>query len=275
MKTEIKKVAVINDISGMGRSSLTVALPIISALGVQCCPFPTAILSCQTNYPDFSFFDFTDEMIRYKNVWGKMNINFDCIYTGFLGSDKQIDIVINFIESNKKSLVLVDPVMGDNGVIYDTYTKALCTRVKELISYADIVTPNVTESFILTGQVYNENNINLKFLEKIARDITKMGPSKVIITGIVIDNKVHNLAYDKEKDEVFIVSTNYIKKHYCGTGDIFVSIISAMLVRGFYFKKCIEVASNFIYKTIEYTSQYDTDSNEGVMFELFIKELII
>lgn len=275
MENNIKKVAVINDISGIGRSSLTVALPIISALGVQCCPFPTAVLSCQTNYPNFSFFDFTEEMNKYKNVWDKMNIKFDCIYSGFLGSEKQIDIVVDFIKSNPNALVIVDPVMGDNGVIYDTYTKELCDRIKYLISYADIVTPNVTESFILTGQVYNENNIDLKVLENIAKDIALMGPDKVIITGVVIDNKVYNLAYDSDKDEMFVVENDYLKKHYCGTGDIFTSIISGMLVRGFDFKKSIEVASEFIYKTIKYTSQFNTDSNEGVMFELFLKDLII
>lgn len=275
MNTTIKKIAVINDMSGIGRSSLTVALPIISVLGVQCCPLPTAILSCQTNYPEFSFYDFTDEMIKYKKVWDKMNIKFDCIYSGFLGSDKQIDIVVDFIKLNKDALVIIDPVMGDNGVIYDTYTKELCNRVRYLISYADIVTPNVTESFILTGQVYDENNIDLKYIEQIAKDISKMGPNKVIITGIVIEDKVYNLAYDRNKDEVFIVENNYINKHYCGTGDIFASIISGMLVRGCDFEKCVNTASDFIYNTIKYTSQFDTDSNDGVMFEIFLKDLIL
>ncbi|WP_253199597.1 pyridoxamine kinase [Clostridium gasigenes] len=275
MIEKIKKVATIQDMSGIGRSSLTVALPIISTLGVQCCPFPTAILSCQTNYPEFSFFDFTKEMNNYKNVWTKMNIGFDCIYSGFLGSEAQIDIVIDFFKSNNKALIMVDPVMGDNGVIYDTYTSNLCKRIKELVSYADIVTPNVTESFILTGEVYNEKQINLGFLEKLAKEISNMGPSKVIITGIIIDNEVCNLAYEKEKNEIFIIKNKYIKKYYCGTGDIFSSIVCGMLVRGFDFKVTIEKASEFIYNAIKYTSQFDTDPNEGVMFEVFLKELIL
>ena len=271
----IKKVAAINDISGIGRSSLTAALPIISALGVQCCPFPTAILSCQTNYPEFSFFDFTKEMTSYKNIWDKMNIDFDCIYSGFLGSEDQINIVIDFFKKNSKALIMVDPVMGDNGVLYDTYTDSLCNKIKHLVSYADVVTPNVTESFILTGQAYSEENLNLDFLGELAREISNMGPSKVVITGIIIDNNIYNLAYEKDKDQIFIVKTEYVEKYYCGTGDVFGSIVCGMLVRGFDFKVAIKKASEFVYNTIKYTSQFDTDPNEGVMFELFLKELIL
>lgn len=271
----IKKVAAIHDMSGIGRSSLTAALPIISALGVQCCPFPTAILSCQTNYKEFSFFDFTSEMVNYKRVWDKMNIRFDCIYSGFLGSENQIDIVLDFFKKNKDSLIMVDPVMGDNGVIYDTYTDNLCKKIRNLVTYADIVTPNVTESFILTGKEYNEENINLEFLKCLAREISNIGPSKVVITGIVIDDEVFNLAYEKEKDEVFIVKTEYMKKYYCGTGDVFSSVVCGMIVKGFDFKYAVEKASDFVYKTIKYTSNFDVDPNEGVMFEALLRELIL
>lgn len=275
MIKNIKKIAAIHDLSGIGRSSLAVALPIISTLGVQCCPFPTAILSCQTNYPEFSFFDFTKEMISYKNVWNNMNVEFDCIYTGFLGSEAQIDIVIDFFNKNKKSLIIVDPVMGDNGVIYDTYTENLCSRIKTLVRHADVVTPNITESFILTDKIYDDKNLNLEFIENLAKEISNLGPSKVVISGIVIGDKIYNLAYEKEEDVVFIVKRDYIQKHFCGTGDIFASIISGMLTRGFDFKFAVEKASDFIHKTISYTSQFNTDPNEGVIFELFLKELLL
>ena len=271
----MKKVAAIHDLSGIGRSSLAVALPIISALGVQCCPFPTAILSCQTNYEDFSFFDFTKEMINYKNIWDKMNIEFDCIYSGFLGSEDQINIVIDFFKNNKNALIIVDPVMADDGIVYDTYTDHLCNKIKTLVKYADVVTPNITESFILTGREYKKENINLEFSEVLAKEISAMGPSKVIITGIVIGDSVYNLAYEKDTDETFIVKNKYIEKYYCGTGDIFASIVCGMLTRGFDFKFTIKKASEFIYNTIKYTSQFDVDTNEGVMFEIFLKELIL
>lgn len=272
---KIKKIAAIHDISGLGRSSLTAALPIISTLGVQCCPFPTAILSCQTNYPKFSFFDFTKEMTKYKSIWDSMNIEFDCIYSGFLGSESQIDIVIDFLKQNRNALIMVDPVMGDNGVIYDTYTEDLCNRIKDLVRYADIVTPNITESFILTNEVYNNENLNLEFIENLAKRISNIGPSKVIITGIVIGDEIYNLAYEKKNDEIFIVKNKYIQKHFSGTGDIFASIVCGMITRGFDFKFAIEKASDFVQKTINYTSQFDIDPNEGVMFELFLKELIL
>lgn len=275
MIEKVKKIAAIHDISGIGRSSLTVALPIISTLGVQCCPFPTAILSCQTNYPEFSFFDLTKEMLSYKNVWDNMNIEFDCIYSGFLGSEAQIDIVIDFFKKNKKALIFIDPVMGDNGVLYGTYTENLCVRIKSLVRYADVVTPNITESFILTDRIYTDENLNLEFIESLAKEISNLGPSKVVITGIVIDDEIYNLAYEKENDEVFIVKRKYMKKYFCGTGDIFASIVCGMLTRGFDFKFAIEKASDFVHNAINYTSQFNTDPNEGVMFELFLKELIL
>ena len=146
----VKKVATINDLSGIGRCSLTAALPILSTLGVQCCPFPTAILSSQTEFDKFSFLDITNEMNNYKNVWKELNINFDCIYSGFLGSEKQIDIVLDFVLDNKDSLIVIDPVMGDNGILYDTFTENMCNKMKELVSIASIVTPNLTEACILT-----------------------------------------------------------------------------------------------------------------------------
>ena len=155
----VKKVATINDLSGIGRCSLTAAIPILSTLGVQCCPFPTAILSSQTEFDKFSFLDITNEMNNYKNVWKELNINFDCIYSGFLGSEKQIDIVLDFVLDNKDSLIVIDPVMGDNGILYDTFTENMCNKMKELVSIASIVTPNLTEACILTGEEYKNSKL--------------------------------------------------------------------------------------------------------------------
>lgn len=274
MRSEIKKIAAINDLSGIGRCSLTVAIPIFSALGMQCCPFPTAILSCQTAFDEFSFLDFTSEMKKYKNVWDNLNLRFDCIYSGFLGSEKQIDIVSNFINNHKESLVIIDPVMGDDGCLYSTYNINMCMKIKKLIIHADVITPNLTEACILADNDYKSLVICEESLENIAKKLADLGPKKIIITGIKKNNEIWNFVYNKEEEKYFIVKSKYGNKYYGGTGDIFASIVSAMILKGINLKEAVERASSFIYKAIEFTSQYDVDSREGIIFEPFLKELI-
>ena len=272
---QIKKVAIINDLSGIGRCSLTAAIPILSALGVQSCPFPTAILSNQTEFDSFTFFDLTNEMINYKNGLYKLGINFDCIYSGFLGSENQIDIVLDFAKENKKSLIVVDPVMGDNGIIYDTFNNKMYLKMRELISIADIITPNLTEACLLTEEEYKKYDTTDEKVEYMARKIANMGPKKVIITGIIRGDKIYNFAYDKESDKFFKVSTSYNNESYSGTGDIFTSIIIGFLLNNHDLNFAIENASNYICKVIKYTSKFKTNPKEGIMFERFLKELIL
>lgn len=271
----VKKVATINDLSGIGRCSLTAAIPVLSALGVQCCPFPTAVLSNQTEFDKFTFLDITDEMIRYKETWNELGINFDCIYSGFLGSEKQIDIVLNFVQEKEKVLTVVDPVMGDNGTLYDTFTDVMCKKMKRLVSIADIVTPNLTEACILTGEVYDKYGTSNEKVMKIAREIADMGPEKVIITGIIGENKIYNFAYDKNEDKYFMIESDFNHESYSGTGDIFTSIIIGLLLNGHDLNFSIKNATKFIYNTINFTSKFNTNPKEGIMFELFLKELIL
>ncbi|MBE6055276.1 MAG: pyridoxine kinase, partial [Clostridium sartagoforme] len=169
---DVKKVATINDLSGVGRCSLTAAIPVLAALGVQCCPFPTAILSSQTEFDKFTFLDITDEMISYKEAWNELGIKFDCIYSGFLGSENQIDIVLDFVKEKEKSLIVVDPVMGDNGIIYDTFNETMCNKMKKLVSISDIVTPNLTEACILTGETYDKYGTDHERVIKIIKEIS-------------------------------------------------------------------------------------------------------
>jgi pyridoxine kinase len=272
---EIKKVATINDLSGIGRCSLTAAIPILSALGVQCCPFPTAILSSQTEFDNFTFLDITSEMESYKKAWNLLNLNFDCIYSGFLGSEEQINIVLDFAREHKESLIVIDPVMGDNGIIYDTYTENMCNKMKELISIADIATPNLTEACILTGNQYNKYNMSDESILNIAKDISKLGPSKVIITGIIKENSIYNFAYNKSNNEFFIVKSEFNNESYSGTGDIFTSVVIGLLLNNHDFKFSIEKATEFIYNAIQYTTKFKTNPKEGIIFELFLKELIL
>ena len=269
----LKKVAAINDLSGIGKCSLTVAIPILSALKVQCCPFPTAILSSQTGYPEFSFFDFTDEMVKYSKVWKNLNQSFDCIYSGFLGSKHQIEIVSQFIKENKNALIVVDPVMGDDGIIYPVFDNEMCEKIKNLVKLSDLTTPNLTEACILTGKNYTKKSFTRDELISLVKDVSSMGPKKVVITGILENDNILNLAYDKDINEYFFTCVNYNNCSYSGTGDIFTSIICGLLTNGHDLKFAVQTATNFISKTISYTSNFNTNRNDGVMFEKFLGEL--
>ncbi len=268
----IKKVVAINDLSGIGKCSLSVALPILSALKVQCCPLPTAILSSQTGFSEYTFLDLTNEMENYYNTWKKLNLNIDTICSGFLGSIHQIDIVINFIKENKDALVIVDPVLGDGGILYPIFDKETCSKMKDLVKYSDLITPNLTEACLLTNKDYHEDYSEDELIN-IAKSLCELGPNKVIITGIIKNDMIYNLSYDSIKDKSLLYGLKYNKRSYSGTGDIFVSIISALITNGFDLDFAVKTASDFIYKCVSYTSTYETDRNHGVMFEMFLNDL--
>lgn len=271
----IKKVAIINDMSGIGKCSLTVSIPIFSCIGVEPCPFPTAILSNHTGFKEFFFSDFTNEMESYKKAWDNMGVKFEGIYSGFLGSEQQINIISQFIKEHNESLIVVDPVMGDEGITYSTYTKEMCDSMKELVKLAHVVTPNLTEACILTNRDYKTLKVDKDMLLTIGKEISNMGPKEVIITGVIQGDEIMNFSYNKESDDSYYYISKYKKKYFSGTGDIFSSIICAMLLKGKTSREAIKIASDFIYNAIEYTSNFDIDGNEGVMFEPFLKELIL
>lgn len=268
----MKKVAAINDMSGIGKCSLTVAIPILSALKTQCCPYPTAILSSQTSYPKFTYLDLTSQMKEYAKTWKELHMSFDTIYSGFLGSIDQIDLVCDFIKDNKNAYVIVDPVMGDCGDYYQTFDDKIAQKIKNLVKMSNLVTPNLTEACLLTNNQYH-TKYKLDDALNLAKEISTLGPEKVIITGILIDDKIINLGYDKDNDESFSYVLDYNNKSYSGTGDIFTSIITGLITNGHNFKNSIKIASDFIFKCIKYTSNYDINPNDGVFFELFLNEL--
>ena len=268
----LKKVAAINDLSGIGKCSLSVAIPLLSALKVQCCPFPTAILSSQTGFSQYTFLDLTNEMKQYSNTWKKLNLNIDTIYSGFLGSSSQIDIVRNFIKSNPHAFVIVDPVLGDNGELYPIFNKDTCTKMKDLVIHSNLITPNITEACLLLNKDYKDNFSEEEVIT-IAKKLSELGPSKVIITGIIRDNMIYNLSYDKEEDKAFTYGLEYNKCSYSGTGDIFVSIICGLITNNYDLEFAVKTASDFIYKCVSYTSKYEDDRNQGVMFEMFLNDL--
>ena len=164
---KVKKVAAIHDLSGMGRVSLTVVIPILSSMGFQVCPLPTAILSNHTQYPDFTFLDLTDEMPRIIAEWKRLEVEFDAIYTGYLGSPRQIQIVSDFIRDfrRKDSLTVIDPVLGDNGKLYSNFNESMVVEMQHLVTHADVITPNLTELFYLLDRPYKESNTDQELKE--------------------------------------------------------------------------------------------------------------
>ena len=270
-----KKIALINDYSGFGRCSVAVQLPIISAMKVQCCPVPTSIFSNHTGFPDFYYYDFTKHLSRYIEMWEKLDLHFKGIATGFLGSSRQIAIVSDFIERFRSpdTVVLVDPVMGDYGSKYPTYTDTMCREMKKLVSCADIVTPNLTEACLLSGVPYRDK-WKLTELYALAESIADLGPSKVVITGIPQRSFLCNLCLERHpendtasRSEIHIFKTHKVGTSRSGTGDIFSAILAADAVNGVPFAASVRKASGFIKKCILKAVEMDIPVTDGVPFE--------
>lgn len=269
-----KKIAMINDLSGYGRCSLTVALPILSAMGIQCCPVPTSILSNHTGFPVYYFDDYTDHMEPYIEKWKELGLTFDGIATGFLGSERQIEIVKDMITSFRtpETKVLVDPIMGDHGISYATYTPAMCSRMRELAAMADILTPNLTEACILTGTPYKNGEMNEKELSCLVRQLQKLGPSAVVITGIRKGSDLVNAMAEGEGDVSFL-GRSAVGEERPGTGDVFSSIIAGGCIRGWSLGKSAELAADFVRDCIVRSGELHIPVKNGVCFEQLLGRL--
>ena len=268
-----KKLAVINDLSGFGRCSIAVELPIISAMKIQCCFVPTTIFSNHTGFTSFFLEDFKDKMRPYMDEWRKLELHFQGICTGFLGSPEQIAIVSDFLRDfkEKDTVVIVDPVMGDYGKMYPTYSMETCLKMRELIPLADIITPNLTEACILAGIPYEEKWSRKKLLW-LAQHLSAMGPEKVVITGIIQGEFIANYCYEKGK-EPCMFRTVKAGTQRSGTGDIFASIVAADAVNGVSFEQSVKKAGRFIKKCIVKSIEMGIPLTDGVCFEEFLHNL--
>mgnify|MGYP000442823999 FL=1 len=204
-----KKIALINDLTGFGRCSTAVMAPIVSALRIQAVAVPTAILSAHTQFPTYYFDDYTDRMKDYIQTYKDLKLDFDAISTGFLGSEQQVDIVLDFIRHFKtdRNFVIVDPVMGDYGKLYRTYTKEMCEKMKELVHYADIITPNLTELCTLIDAPYPENGASIEELKEMCGKLAERGPKHIVVTGIHFNQtQIANFIYNKGEDFQIVYS---------------------------------------------------------------------
>lgn len=271
----LKNIAVINDISGFGKCSLSVSLPIISALGLECNPLPTAILSNQTGFNSYHCVDFTENMTSFIDVWKQQNVKFDAILTGYLASEKQVDIILDFIDCfGENSLVFVDPVMADDGVLYDTYDDKLCEKVKVLTKKADIISPNLTELCILCGVDYKEiiTEKSLDKIQKLAHSLLSDTTKTVIVTGIKKDDEIINLFV--RKDRMGTTHRKLLNGSYSGTGDIFSSIVCGALTKGMDIIDAVNLATDFIYCSIKNTPTDLSYEPDGVNFQNHLEMLI-
>ena len=269
-----KRIALINDITGFGRCSVTVQLPVISAMRVQACPLPTAILSVHTGFPNHYFDDYTERMRPYMENWAANGIDFDALLTGFLGSERQIEVVLECIARFKQrdTKVIVDPVMGDNGSLYSSYTPELCAKMRQLLPYADIVTPNLTEACQLLGTQYPTGGIVTEDeLNAMAAAIALMGPHDVIITGLHAGEDIRTYLYADGHGRSF--DNPKIGRDRSGSGDAFSAIIAAALVRGIPIDEGVQRAAGFIGHCLAYAEELDLPWNYGLPFEEFMGEL--
>lgn len=274
----MKRAALINDLSGIGRCSLTVALPIVSAMGFECAVLPTALLSNHTGFDKFTFFDFTEYMRGYMDCWENLNARFDTVYSGFLGSVEQIDITLEFMSRfGNGALKLVDPVMGDNGRIYTTYTPEMCEHMRRLVASADVITPNLTELCVLCSQEYPDSPVTTDSIVSLCKKLDS-GADIVVTgleTGVVKDipqGVISNIVY--QNGNYSVISNKKVPTLYCGTGDVFASVLCGGCGRGLDLKSAVKKASDFVELCTRDTYADNGDKLYGVRFEDKLTTLI-
>ncbi len=275
MYSRSAKVAAIHDLSGVGRCSLTVILPALSAQGIQVCPVPTAILSAHTGgFGEVVLRDLTDYISPALEHYKRLDYKFDCVYSGFLASTEQIDHCLEFFEYYKDALKVVDPVMADNGKPYKTCTAELCSRMGELTAIADIITPNITEAAILLGENPVQPDVAMQKIKSYLVRLSELGPKIVVITSVFSDGKAYNVGYDREHSKFWRIPYNMINARYPGTGDVFASVLTGSILRGDSLPIAMNRATAFLERAIKTTYSYSTDTREGIMLESCLDFLI-
>lgn len=297
----MKRIALINDMSGFGKCSLTAAIPVISVMGMQACPFPTAILSSQTGFPEYYCDDFTDRMDYFTEQWKKLDVSFAGIYSGYLASSLQIEKVMHFLKQfqDENTLYLADPVMGDHGRMYDMFNKEFLEEMKQLTQIADVITPNLTELCLLADEDYDavtacrQNEDYIEKLQGLCQRVLARArkPQTIIVTGIVRESRedsvtaheqqnrekavketIGNLAFSE--DAHFYVENPYTGTGFSGTGDLFASVICGALVKGLSVKEAVEKATYFLQEAIEEATAENIPPVHGVNFEKYLSRLL-
>ena len=283
----MKRVVTVQDISCLGKCSLTVALPIISAMGVETCVIPTAVLSTHTVFKGFTFHDLTGEIAPIMEHWKKENFRFDAIYTGYLGSFEQLELMKKLIADfgGKETLAIVDPCMADNGKLYPGFTQEFAFAMAKLCGKADIVVPNMTEASFMLGVPYRAGGTyDESYLKKILRDIAALGAKKVVLKGVEfpedqpnfknVAGKIGIVAYDAEKDVFTSYFHEKVDQTFHGTGDIFASVFTGAYLRGLTLEESYSLAADFVVEAIKETMSHENHNWYGVDFEAVFPYLV-
>lgn len=272
-----KRVVAIHDISCFGKCSLTVALPILSACGVECSVIPTAVLSTHTGgFSGYTFRDLTDDILPVASHWRKEGITADAFYTGYLGSAKQAQIVKRTIEMlrTEESTIIVDPAMADFGRLYEGFDSDFPLAMLSLCEGADIIVPNITEACLLTGIDYKEPPYSEEYIEKLIKRTAELTGAAVVLTGVCFDeSRIGAAIY--EKDELRYALTRKIPAIYHGTGDVFASAMVGALLNDRSLQAAVQIAVNFTRESIEKTVEENPEREYGVNFESAISDLYV
>lgn len=266
-----KRVAAIHDISCFGKCSLTVALPIISAAGIETSVIPTAVLSTHTGgLSGYTYRDLTEDIMPVAEHWKSLGLGFDALYTGFVGSAEQLDILCRVFDMFRtdSNLVLVDPVMADNGVLYKVFNRDFPEKMRKLVSKADIIIPNITEASLLIDEPYMDGPYTEKYIAELLDGLAAFGVKKIVLTGVFFDNETIGTAnYDCETKELTYTMADRIEGCYHGTGDVFGSGLCAALMRGHGLSRAARIAVDLTVSSIARTRAAGTDVRFGVNFE--------
>ena len=269
MELLTKRVAAIHDLSGFGRCSLTVILPVLSAMGIQVCPVPTAVLSTHTGGLGTPVIkDLTDYLDPCLDHYKNLDIGFDAIYSGFLGNGKQVESVLKYFESYPDALKFVDPVMGDNGKAYKTCDEDYQSQMKKLVCEADFITPNLTEAFLLLGENPVCDGLSLENAKTICEKLSNLGPEKVLVHSLKLDTVgLCSIGFDRRKNTFWLFPNNEIPVSYPGCGDVFASVLLGSFLSDSDFPKAVSKATSFTEKCIKATYNYHTNPKYGLLFE--------
>ncbi len=273
----MKKLLLVNDLSGIGKVALAPAITITNCLGFEVSTLPTCILSTHTGgFPDIYIDDYSKGMDGFLAQWQDLDLNFDALITGYFRNAKQIKKVLDFKEKTpaKNATLIVDPVMADNGKMYSGFDKNYVQYMNELCVKADLILPNFTEACLLTNKNFREENADLATIKELCLELSDKGKRSVIITGIKTSDDLIIAYYDKNIGEFGYESCEKLPYNFFGTGDMFTSIVSGKFLKGDSIKEAVRFANEWILKCLTYTIESNTDIKYGVKFEAFLKDLI-
>ena len=276
----MKRIVTVQDVSCVGKCSLTVALPVISACGVETAVIPTAVLSTHTAFPSFTFRDLTDEITPVAENWKAAGIGFDAVYTGYLGSERQITLMERFIEDFRtdSNLIFVDPAMADNGRMYAGFAPAFADSMARLCAKADIIVPNLSEACFMLHRDYMPGGYSEEDIRALLRELTGLGAKTAVLTGVSFEEgRIGVMAFDSIKNTYFSYFTEKVPQSFHGTGDVFSSACVGALMRGLSLEGALKTAANFTLASIKETVKNPVHNWYGVDFEtalpLLLREL--